>query len=119
MSNWPSEIEYFDRDGRPLDMQSWAQLQDDMDYKIVAVADIEDTRVSTVWLGLDHAFVPGTRHTFETMLFGGRHSRMWRWCSADHAAAGHRQVIAWLLREGPEPIGCWGHLSPTEVATDA
>ena len=46
--------------------------------------------VSTVFLGLDHAFDGGTPLLFETMIFGGEHDEYQeRYATWDEAEAGH------------------------------
>lgn len=63
-------IEYYDRDGRPLDRESaWALLVD-YDYKRVDLTEVGPYVVSTVWLGLDHRYMgEGPPLIFETMVF--------------------------------------------------
>jgi hypothetical protein len=62
--------EWYDREGRPLDMQSAGELLADFDYKVVKQTTIGAYRVSTVWLGLDHRyFGDGPPLIFETMVF--------------------------------------------------
>ena len=47
-------------------------------------------RVSTVFLGIDHAFGDGPPELFETMIFGGEHDyETWRYATWDQAEAGH------------------------------
>lgn len=74
---------YFDRQGFPIPGEQdgehgvimptliWARLHSDREYAIVASDDLPDgSRLSTVWLGLDHAF-GGRPLIFETMRFSG------------------------------------------------
>lgn len=118
-------MDYYDRDGNALTMRAWVQLFESWDadgrenYRRVGSDNLdengENVWVSTVWVGLDHSFTPDTRHIFETMPFGGEHhEQTWRWCSVEHALAGHIAVVAYLLKEGDEPEQCWGHLRPDE-----
>jgi len=67
---------YYDRKGRPIDLEEYAQLFGDMNYRIVAHTDIVATAkhpasyLSTVWLGIDHSFLyTGPPLIFETMRF--------------------------------------------------
>lgn len=103
----------YDREGRPIDMWTWARLHADHEYRRVAEDLVGDIWVSTVWLGLDHNWMPGGRPIiFETMVFdqgttetinlgGGdreyhpsldEFSR--RYCTEDEAMAGHKEVVA-------------------------
>lgn len=51
----------------------------------------DGTRISTVFLGIDHNFFPGGRPLlFETMIFGGPHHHYQdRYSTRDEAIAGH------------------------------
>lgn len=56
--------------------------------------DIGDTRVSTVFLGVDHSWQDGPPVLFETMIFGGdRDQECHRYHTWEEAEAGHRQVL--------------------------
>ena len=64
----------------------------------------DEITVSTVWLGLDHNFMPGSPPAiFETMVFGGKHD-MWqdRYATKEAALAGHERVVA-ALQNGESP----------------
>jgi hypothetical protein len=65
---------YYDKAGQPITLNEWVVLREDGDYYRVAETTVADRWwVSTVWLGLDHAFSwPGHERTpiiFETMVF--------------------------------------------------
>ena len=48
---------YYDREGKPMTWQAWGEVFQDMDYRRICWTAISDEiHVSTVWLGLDHAF---------------------------------------------------------------
>lgn len=75
-----AEPTHFYRDGSPiLDDEiapaflRWAMLFEDIKYKTVELTiTLYGERLSTVWLGLDHSFMPHIPHRpliFETMLF--------------------------------------------------
>jgi hypothetical protein len=81
---WPR---YFDRQGFPIPGNgdddddsttlAWARLREDRDYSIVAVDQLPDgSRLSTVWLGLDHNVFGGRPLIFETMRFSGESEEM-------------------------------------------
>ena len=64
---------------------------------------IGDVRVSTVWLGLDHSFLPDRHLYWETMIFGGEHDQdQWRYESREQALEDHERIIS-AVREGREP----------------
>lgn len=56
---------------------------------------IGGSRISTVFLGLDHSFTPGAKPVvFETLVFGGPLSdEMVRYCTYDEAEAGHAAMV--------------------------
>lgn len=63
---------------------------------VVAQDDLGGCQVSTVFLGVDHAFLGGPPVLFETMVFGGeRDGDMERYCTWEEAEAGHTR---WLTR---------------------
>jgi hypothetical protein len=60
----------------------------------VAHDAIGDVHVSTVFLGLDHAFFGGPPLLFETMIFGGRHDRTQLRCSTwEKAERQHAKTV--------------------------
>lgn len=70
---------------------AWMQTGDQR----VAETVIDDIRVSTVFLGLDHNHFGGTPVLFETMIFtsdnGG--GEMDRYCTWDDAVRGHVDMV--------------------------
>lgn len=70
---------HWDRQGRPISLRRWCELTEAHTRKAfrrskrVALTRIGRYEVSTVWLGLDHAFMPfGPPIIFETMVFERR-----------------------------------------------
>lgn len=59
----------YDKDGRAISIEDWAQLMEDRDYTRVAWTEIGKYVFSTVWLGLDHSFGDGPPLIFESMAF--------------------------------------------------
>jgi len=61
---------YWDRNTEPMSFADWAEAFEDLEYRTVARDQIGDLEVSTIWLGLDHSFLPESRPLiFETMIF--------------------------------------------------
>ncbi len=94
------EIEYFDRKGRRITSEELQRLLFQNDYKRVAEDAVEDTLwVSTVWLGLNHAWWPGGVEIFETMVFGAGSYHgvpdfgQRRYATEEEALAGHKEVV--------------------------
>jgi len=93
---------YFDWQGQPIDMLAWTRLFED--DRSLGDERIGDARVSTVWLGLNHNWLPGPPLIFETLIFGGEHADwMRRYGSEREARDGHAAAVAWLRGEAPEP----------------
>lgn len=108
---------WFDKAGNPMDEREAFRLRYDMqpggggpvsDYARIGLDEVGDARVSTVWLGLDHGFLPGGPPLiFETMIFGGDYADYCqRYATEAEAAAGHAAVVA-ALAEGHAPPDWW------------
>lgn len=102
-------IDWYDREGRPLDIMSASKLMRDFDYKVVRQQKIGPFLVSTVWLGLDHNWSnEGPPLIFETMVFDHELDDGWGWGARDvdpggwmnrysterEAREGHRVIVA-------------------------
>lgn len=61
----------------------------------VALDEIDDIMISTVFLGLDHNYLPdGPPILFETMVFvGGDGEQCQRYATWDEAAVGHGLIV--------------------------
>ena len=95
-------LRYWARDGSEITMEQWVELLRDFDYKRVALTRLtDDISVSTVWLGLEHAFHfgPGPEpdfpvHIFETLVFGSTmDGEMRRYGTEAAALDGHADVV--------------------------
>jgi hypothetical protein len=94
-------IETYDRDGNPIDEQTWAVLHADPEYKRVAFEEFDGggVSVSTVWLGLNHEWdARRPPLIFETMVFGGKlDGEQWRFSTEEDALKGHALVVQLVL----------------------
>jgi hypothetical protein len=86
--------EHFILKGRevvPVDLMTWARwFEDHRDEKRVALDHIGESKVSTVFLGLDHNWGEGPPLLFETMVFGGPlDDETERYSTYEQAEAGH------------------------------
>lgn len=117
-----ANMEMYDREGRPLDLRSWAQLNADPDYKFIGHDKVGVYTISTVWLGMDHNFTSaGPPVTFETMVFYTESDAVdyslsfdtLRYCTEAEAAAGHQEMVA-LVRATTvtDPVQSLGHATP-------
>jgi hypothetical protein len=87
------------------DVLEWARAFETMDRR-VAEDHVGESRISTMFLGIDHSFRPGGPPlVFETMVFGGTMDD-WqeRYCTWNQAVEGHRAIVekirAWDKAEG-------------------
>ena len=102
-------MSYYNRQGQPIDMMTWARSAEDIESKRVAETTVGKLWVSTVWLGLDHAFMGGPPLIFETMIFPveGDEVTSWseeycdRYSTEDAAKAGHDRAVAWAKEHQP------------------
>lgn len=98
--------DYYDRDGRPMTLMEWASaFETRMEKKRVAETTLPNGRwVSTVWLGLNHAFGNGPPLIFETMVFD-THEGMGevdceRYSTEAEALAGHAALCEkWAIAD--------------------
>jgi len=75
-----------------------------VEKRVVAKTDVAGgSRVSTVFLGVDHRhFGGGPPLLFETMIFGGPLDlSCWRYASWDDAEVGHAMAVKACLRRRP------------------
>lgn len=87
--------EYYDRDGNPIGDTEWLAGFKDRTYQRVAFDEVGDVQISTVWLGLNHAFGDGPPLIFESMVFGGAHDEdCERYSTEAEALAGHALLLA-------------------------
>lgn len=88
-----------DAEGAPVhepNIIKWAQwFEENNSKRIVALTELpEDVRVSTVFLGVDHSFVKGEVHLFETMIFNGPlDETRCRYATREAALKGHDYYV--------------------------
>ena len=100
-----SERYILDSNGDPVaeeDLLTWARWFEDAGKngkRRVDETTIGDSRVSTVFLGLDHSFGDGPPLIFETLVFGGKlDQEMERYSTKEQALEGH-QAMCKMVRE--------------------
>ena len=75
------------------DTIEWAQKFESQD-RVVAKDNVGETKISTVFLGLDHQYGDGEPLLFETMVFGGElDQEMDRYSTWEEAEEGHKTMI--------------------------
>ncbi len=78
----------------PCDLMTWANSYEKPELRRVADTHIGESRVSTVFLGLDHNFGNGAPLLFETMVFGGPlDQEMERYTFWEEAEKGHAVMV--------------------------
>lgn len=89
-----------DPDGttRHADIHAWAEWAAHHERQ-VALSDLGDIFVSTVFIGHDMSLLEGPPLLFETMIFGGPRDRdQRRYSTRAEAEAGHAAIVAELQR---------------------
>lgn len=86
-----------DDNGNPLvetDLLTWARWMETADRR-VAYTDTGESRISTIFLGMDHAFSEQEPPIlYETMIFGGLHDQyQQRYATRAEALAGHAVAV--------------------------
>ncbi len=71
----------------------WFEGDRTADHRVVARDDIGTVLVSTVFLGIDHAWFDGPPVLFETLVFGWS-GEMRRYATWEEAEVGHAEVVA-------------------------
>jgi hypothetical protein len=91
-------MNYILKDGVPVlepDLLTWAKWFEDGDKRRVALTEIGDVRISTVFLGIDHSFGGGAPILFETMIFEGEHDQYQeRYHTLEEAMIGHEKAVS-------------------------
>jgi hypothetical protein len=92
-----------DKDNKPVkstivDCGKW--LEANPERKAVNQDIIHDEFVSTVFLGLDHAWDSDIPVLWETMIFGGEHDQYQdRYTSHEDALEGHKKALNLIIKE--------------------
>ena len=97
------EVVPLDISGRDEALREWARKFEDTETRRVAVDEVGEVRVSTVFLVINHQHYAGPPLWFETMVFGGDFDQeMDRYPTWESAKAGHDEVVR-RLKEGLAP----------------
>src|SRR5438094_10208068 len=79
------------------DLLTWGRWMETAE-RHVAVDQVRDVKVSTIFLGLDHNYGDGPPLLYETMVFGGPlDQELDRYATRDAAIAGHAAMLARVL----------------------
>ena len=92
----------------PESARLWSAMFESSDRIVAKTKAWFDVEVSTVFLGLDHAFGSGPPMLFETMVFGGKYSdEQWRYSTWDEALEGHWKAVAMVRPFWLRPPAVW------------
>lgn len=98
---------YILKDGEPVaepDMVAWDQWMEQKEARILNQTTIGESRISTVFLGLDHSWNDGPPVLWETMVFGGAlDQEMERYTSQAAALEGHAEMVRRVRATESEP----------------
>lgn len=76
------------------DTIEWGKWFGEGSNRIVKQETVNDSFVSTIFMGLDHAFNGGVPVLFETIVFNGKHDQYSeRYYDWDEAEAGHKRIV--------------------------
>ncbi|MFC9432707.1 hypothetical protein [Nocardia sp. NPDC057030] len=103
---------YYDRDGRPIDLTTAAELKSDESYVRIARTKVVDGAnlalvfdVSTVWVGFDFRLNEGPPLIFETMVFSdGGAVVADRYSTTAQAQQGHAATVESVCATLTDPI---------------
>jgi len=89
------DLFYILKDKKPIPTDSTTAMENySIEKRKVAKDKIGDILISTVFLGIDHAFDNGPPVLFETMVFGGGlDEEMERYSTWEEAEAGHAAMV--------------------------
>jgi hypothetical protein len=94
--DWNGRPIYYDRQGKPMTVQQWAEKFEDAHYRHVARNVIGPDEpldpaplitVMTFWLGLNHNWRSDEPLIFETIVIGGEHDATGTWYNGGDAGA--------------------------------
>jgi len=103
----------YEKEGKPISVWEWGRLKELKDYYRVAQHWVKGWHLSTVWIGIDHAFGDGTPLIFETMIFAPT--------DADYGGDNplHRHYAGYCERYTSEAAALAGHDRLLEELRDA
>jgi hypothetical protein len=96
-------MDTYDRSGNPITIEKLGALLGNKGYCRVDFTEVGESRVSTVWLGMNHGHDEGLPVIFESMVFGGESDDYCeRYTAETEAKAGHKRIVE-ALKKGESP----------------
>ena len=95
---------YYDRKGKKITQQEWSKLFSNRKYQVLKQTKVGDLLVSTVWLGLNHAFGGGKPMIFETLVLheDNHEDDGTRYSTEAEALEGHKHYVKKTLSRQSE-----------------
>lgn len=96
-------MKYFDHDGEEIGFLEWAIRVNDHKVVCLALDDVGEFTISTVWIGLHFDHHPTDKILiFETVMFDeeGASLDCVRWETKEIALEGHRRMVEQLCKLG-------------------
>lgn len=96
---------HYDRQGQPIELLDWAAKFENPAYMLVVETTLASgTRITTIWIGLDHRFSgDGPPLIFETTVRGGVCSGEGeRYATEAEAEVGHKRWVEHAIRRARE-----------------
>lgn len=94
---------FYDRRGNLITIEEYTKLFANREYCEVAITELNNTRISTIWLGINHNYGEGPPLIFETMIFGGEFDQyQTRYTSLLQAVRGHELIVN-AVKKGEKP----------------
>lgn len=93
------QCQFYDKEGKNIDIEEYGRLFEDIEYRLVKQECIGNRMISTVWLGLNHAFFKDQPLLiFETMVFSEDendpyNNDQYRYSTLEEAEEGHKMVV--------------------------
>jgi hypothetical protein len=99
MTTEQSPVYFLDQDNKAVPASIW-EWSFDKAKRIVGDTILESgVRISTIFMGIDHAG-EGSPQLFETEIQDGeRHGELWRYATWEEAEAGHQRLVRELSSE--------------------
>jgi ABC-type sugar transport system substrate-binding protein len=91
---------YYDRDGNPITLEQWTELQGNRGYRVAETNLVDGTDVSTMWLGIDRSGQQPPA-IYETVVFNasGDLVEVQRHPTMRDALAAHQKLVAVFIEE--------------------
>ncbi len=91
-------MNYYDKQGKPIDLLEWVKLFEDASYQVVKQTTIGKYLISSVWLGTTWLGVnQGKPQIFETMIFvrdSSETERKWVFSTEQDILKHHDELVA-------------------------